>query len=313
MIASRTLIRRGISRCNAALRRRVVMSNKCIDLKQSHLQKFNDSIATLHRPFSSTSNDDTQKTPTQQTQEFLTSLGYSVAVSDGVIDALLQNGIQPSSLLSMVKALAGRYEVDEDGGLEALAASVKLELEKEEGKSKVKIWCLPSTGWSPAPEEDSTSPPIIDSMERAFQVEAMEGTTLTDVAKFGTSENCDVLGEYLECACAGIMACSTCHVVIHPDWYDDTITPPDDETLLSVRPRSKRDDSEDDESSRTSHHDKIGPPSEAEQDMLDLAFEPQTTSRLGESICLVHIHYTSEGALFSHTPCLSFYECQVVK
>jgi len=285
MIASRTLLRCGISRhSSAALRRRVVMSNKCIDLKQSNVQKFNDSII-LHRPFSSStpSSDDTQKTPTQQTQEFLTSLGYSVAVSDGVIDALLQNGIQPSSLLSMVKALAGRYEVDEDGGLEALAASVKLELEKEEGKSKVKIWCLPSTGWSPAPEEDSTSPPIIDSMERAFHVEAMEGTTLTDVAKFGTSENCDVLGEYLECACAGIMACSTCHVVIHPDWYDDSISPPDDEKLLSVRPRSKRDDSEDDESSSSSH-DKIGPPSEAEQDMLDLAFEPQITSRLGKSI-----------------------------
>lgn len=307
MIASRTLLRCGISRRSAALRRRAVL-NRCLDLKQSHVhvQKFNDSIETLHKPFSSTSSDDTQKTPTQQTQEFLSSLGYSVAVSDGVIDALLQNGIQPSSLLSMVKALAGRYEVDEDGGLEALAASVKLELEKEEGKSKVKIWCLPSTGWSPAPEEDSTSPPIIDSMERAFQVEAMEGTTLTDVAKFGTSENCDVLGEYLECACAGIMACSTCHVVIHPDWYDDTISPPDDETLLSVRPRSKRDDSEDDkESSRSSHHDKIGPPSEAEQDMLDLAFEPQITSRLGKSVCLVRVHLYLKRGTFSHTPCLS--------
>ena len=43
-----------------------------------------------------------------------------------------------------------RYKVGEDGGPEALAASVKTEIEKLDGKSKVKVRCLPSTGWSPA-------------------------------------------------------------------------------------------------------------------------------------------------------------------
>ena len=217
-------------------------------------------------------NNNTQKieSPTQQTQSFLLSLGYSDAISDGIIDALLQNGIPPTSLLGMVKSLAGRYEVGEDGGLETLAASVKLELEKHEGKSKVKVWCVPSTGWSPAPDgigdndEMSEQLPTIHGMDRAFVVEATEGTTLTDVAKFGTSDNCDVLGEYLECACAGIMACSTCHVVIHPDWYDAADTT----------------------SSSSDHPDKIAPPSEAEQDMIDLAYEPQVTSRLGCQIKL---------------------------
>ena len=226
----------------------------------------------------------TQKTdgPHQQTQTFLLSIGYSVEVSDGIINALLQNGIPPNSLLSMVKGLAGRYEVDEDAGLKDLATSVSIELEKTAGKRRVRVTCLPSTGWSPSlnndDDDDTQQLPKIDSMERAFVVEAIEGTTLTDVAKFGTSDNCDVLGEYLECACSGIMACSTCHVVIHPDWYDDTIPPPpaDGDT----------DNSTDESSNKTTSNKKIGPPSEAEQDMLDLAFEPQMTSRLGCQIKL---------------------------
>ena len=153
------------------------------------------------------------------------------------------------------------------GGLEVLAVSVKREIETLDGNSKVKVRCLPSTGWYPAPDSiddnDDRQPPITQSADRSFVVEAMEGATLTDVAKFRTSDNCHVLGEYLECACSGIMACSTCHVVIHPDWYDATI------------PADGPSDS-----------NKIGPPSEAEQDMIDLAYEPQVTSRLGCKIKL---------------------------
>jgi 2Fe-2S ferredoxin len=170
----------------------------------------------------------------------------------------------------MVKSLAGRYEVGEDGGLETLAASVKIELEKEEGKQKVKIWCLPSTGWRIADETNPEELPTVHSMERAFPVEVTEGTTLTDIVKFGTGENADVLGEYLECACSGIMACSTCHVVIHPDWYDGRIN------------------------GETKNRDpkKVGPPSEAELDMIDLAYEPQLTSRLG---CQVEVTKELDG------------------
>jgi ferredoxin len=218
------------------------------------------------RGLSSSTTTSNTKSPSQETMDFLLSLGYSEAVSKGIINALLQNGIPPSSLFTMVKGLAGRYEVGEDGGLEALAASVKTELEKEEGKCTVKIWCLPSTGWSPADNNDAEGLPTVHSMERAFAVEALEGVTLTDIVNHGTGENNDVLGEYLECACSGIMACSTCHVVIHPDWYDDTATENETE---SSRPN------------RSDDPKKIGPPSEAELDMIDLAYEPQLTSRLG--------------------------------
>ena len=220
------------------------------------------------RRFSMSKDDSSTKSPTQQTEAFLLSLGYSNAISKGIIDALIQNGIPHSSLLSMVKGLAGRYEVGEDAGLEALAASVKKELENEQGKEKLKVWFLPSTGWSSDGEDDDGfGIPAIHSMDRAFAVEVHEGTNLADIARFGTSENCDVLREYLECACNGIMACSTCHVVVHPEWFDSSKT--SDEVAASVDEQTK-----------------IGTPSEPEQDMIDLAFEPLSTSRLGCQITL---------------------------
>eukprot|EP00580_Thalassiosira_gravida_P002463 CAMPEP_0201599450 /NCGR_PEP_ID=MMETSP0492-20130828/894_1 /ASSEMBLY_ACC=CAM_ASM_000837 /TAXON_ID=420259 /ORGANISM="Thalassiosira gravida, Strain GMp14c1" /LENGTH=382 /DNA_ID=CAMNT_0048062029 /DNA_START=35 /DNA_END=1184 /DNA_ORIENTATION=- len=244
-------------------------------------------------------------TPAEQTKSFLTSINYTPATSEGIINALLQNGIPPSSLLRMVKGLAGRYEVGEDAGLEALATSVELELDKERGKRTVKIRCLPSTGWDPAPGDDYDERrrqqllPIVHSTDRAFVVEALEGTTLTDVAKFGTSDNCQVLGEYLECACAGIMACSTCHVVIHPDWFDGSGVPANDNGDNCDSDGDDNDDSSSSNSDSTNspmdgsssddakqRHAKIPPPSEAELDMIDLAYEPQVTSRLGCQIKL---------------------------
>ena len=55
----------------------------------------------------------------------------------------------------------------------------------------------------------------------------------------------------LEGACEGSMACSTCHVVVDPSWYA-----------------------------------RLKPPSEEEEDMLDLAFGLTKTSRLGCQIVI---------------------------
>ena len=55
----------------------------------------------------------------------------------------------------------------------------------------------------------------------------------------------------LEGACEGSLACSTCHVVVAPDWFD-----------------------------------RLPPASEDEEDMLDLAFGLTTTSRLGCQIIM---------------------------
>ena len=55
----------------------------------------------------------------------------------------------------------------------------------------------------------------------------------------------------IEGACEGSLACSTCHVIIDPAWFD-----------------------------------KLTPPTEDEEDMLDLAFGLEQTSRLGCQIVI---------------------------
>ncbi len=81
------------------------------------------------------------------------------------------------------------------------------------------------------------------------EVDAPAGLSVLEVAhKHGVD---------LEGACEGSLACSTCHVVIDPEWFD-----------------------------------KLTPPTEDEEDMLDLAFGLETTSRLG---CQIMIDQTLDG------------------
>jgi ferredoxin, 2Fe-2S len=75
------------------------------------------------------------------------------------------------------------------------------------------------------------------------EVEAPLGLSLLEVAH---RHGIDIEG-----ACEGSLACSTCHVVVDPEWYD----------LLTAA-------------------------SEDEEDMLDLAFNLSTTSRLGCQIII---------------------------
>jgi ferredoxin, 2Fe-2S len=65
----------------------------------------------------------------------------------------------------------------------------------------------------------------------------------------------------LEGACEGSLACSTCHVIIDPDWYES-----------------------------------LQPASEDEEDMLDLAFGLTHTSRLG---CQIKITEELDGLTVS--------------
>ncbi len=74
-------------------------------------------------------------------------------------------------------------------------------------------------------------------------VDAPDGLTVLEVAR---KHNVD-----LEGACEGSLACSTCHVIVDPKYYD---------TLPEA--------------------------SEDEEDMLDLAFGLTKTSRLGCQICM---------------------------
>lgn len=75
-----------------------------------------------------------------------------------------------------------------------------------------------------------------DGTQHSFEV--AEGDNLLDIAQ---AYNLDMEG-----ACGGLCACSTCHIIVDPDFYDEIPEPDDDEN-----------------------------------DMLDLAFGLTETSRLG--------------------------------
>ena len=153
---------------------------------------------------------------------------YSRAVADGVVAALADpsSGVPLSALLPTLKQLAGAYEIGEDNGLDALAAAVEKEVNERAGKQLVH--CSVKAG------------------SASFDVSAYEGTSLYDVVRRGEDDGARALQSYLECACSGVMACSTCHVYVAPEWFS-----------------------------------RVGEPCEAELDMLDLAHEPRDNSRLG--------------------------------
>ena len=90
---------------------------------------------------------------------------------------------------------------------------------------------------------------FIEAGDVRKEVEARVGATLLEVAH---QHNIDIEG-----ACEGVMACSTCHLIVEPEWSG-----------------------------------KLPPPEEDEEDMLDLAFGLTRTSRLG---CQVTVTEALDG------------------
>jgi len=84
---------------------------------------------------------------------------------------------------------------------------------------------------------------FIDTEGNRKEVEAPEGLSVLEIAHRN--------GVDLEGACEGSLACSTCHVVVAPEWFA-----------------------------------KLKEASEDEEDMLDLAFGLTQTSRLGCQIIM---------------------------
>lgn len=79
---------------------------------------------------------------------------------------------------------------------------------------------------------------FIDRKGQRVEVEAPEGLSVLEIAHKNKIA--------LEGACEGSLACSTCHVIVDPEWFD-----------------------------------KLDEAKEEEEDMLDLAFGLTHTSRLG--------------------------------
>ena len=77
------------------------------------------------------------------------------------------------------------------------------------------------------------------------EIDAPNGLSVMEIAHMNAEK------VYLEGACEGSLACSTCHVIVNPDWYE-----------------------------------KLSEATEDEEDMLDLAFGLTQTSRLGCQIIM---------------------------
>lgn len=84
---------------------------------------------------------------------------------------------------------------------------------------------------------------LTDARGNAVEAEAAPGDILLDIAQ--------AVGMPLEGTCEGQMACSTCHVIVEPGWFE-----------------------------------RLPPASEEEEDMLDLAAGARRTSRLACQIVL---------------------------
>ena len=154
-------------------------------------------------------------------KKFLTEeKGYPANVAEGMLRAM------PNASMHSFKQLG-------DSGLRALSGAVARDIMHQEQRREL-------------PSVTVVIIPFGRREEEGLTFEANEGMTLFDLWE----ENRSSLGSFVECACGGIAACSTCHVILEQDAYD-AITASE------------------------------GGIKEAEIDMLDLAEDPQPTSRLG--------------------------------
>ena len=94
---------------------------------------------------------------------------------------------------------------------------------------------------------------FIDPDGGKTNIDARIGLSILEIAQ---SNGIDVEG-----ACEGAMACSTCHLIVDPDWFDC-----------------------------------LDAASEEEEDMLDLAFGLTRTSRLG---CQITLTENLDGIIFT--------------
>jgi ferredoxin len=156
--------------------------------------------------------------------DYLKEQGLDDKVAKGVVSAFLPH--KPT--VAEVKALG-------KDGLKALTESVQREI-------KANNWSARSINVNVKVPHQKTE----------FTVKGPVGQTFYQLAK----QNHD-LGQYLECACSGVAACSTCHVIV-------------DANDFAKLPAAKED----------------------EVDMLDLASDVTATSRLG---CQIRFTEQLEG------------------
>jgi len=171
--------------------------------------------------------------------KYLLSVGFSELQSESILKAFGAMG-QPATVRSLES-----FGVP---GLQSFAASVEREESKKNSKrdgidaSEAAIPINVHVSFPGGPNRDAPS----------LTVSALVGDSLLDIIEATPS-----LQGYLECACGGIAACSTCHIIVDPE-----------------------------------HFPLLPPIEEDEEDMLDLAWGNTATSRLG---CQVRLSRGLDG------------------
>mgnify|MGYP006086365293 CR=1 FL=1 len=157
-----------------------------------------------------------------EVSEYLKSKGY---VADDLQEGMLD-------IFSTSERKVSTFENMGDRGLKALADAVERELVGKRARQnmpdvKVRVMFSQNQGG------------------RHVDIDAKEGMNFYDLVQ--SAETKELIAPYMECACGGIAACSTCHVII------------DDEETFAA----------------------FGEPEEAEMDMLDITEDVTPHSRLG--------------------------------
>mmetsp|Transcript_20788 Transcript_20788/g.29782 ORF Transcript_20788/g.29782 Transcript_20788/m.29782 type:complete len:182 (-) Transcript_20788:105-650(-) len=114
-------------------------------------------------------------------------------------------------------------------------------------------------GDGPGPDAPTVQLTFVNPDDSETKITARVGETLLQSAHR--------TGVEMEGACEGVCACSTCHVILEQELYDDLLDNMEDEAL-----------------------------SEDEEDMLDMAFGLEQTSRLG---CQITVTEGMDGAVIS--------------
>lgn len=179
-------------------------------MKSTQSQNFSNAIPVLYQTMISTTG---RRFFSKEVRDYLASQGIGEKVANGVIKAF--PGGRAS--LSDVKALGS-------GGLNALVATIEREHSLQ-----------------------SKPPTMIDvHISPPFEGISIKKSVPINTTFYQLAKKDDEIADYMECACSGVAACSTCHVIVDPEWFE-----------------------------------KLPPAEEDELDMLDLAWGVTPTSRLG--------------------------------
>lgn len=141
------------------------------------------------------------------------SSGSSSKQSNPVVQWLISKGIEEKVALGMIKSFPASPTISElqsfgMEGIKALANAVK----NEQAKMQVTEQKIPVHIH-------------VSKENRTFTLEALPGQTFYEL----TQDHPRELGQYLECACRGISACSTCHVYVDEEFLPKLIPPEEDE------------------------------------------------------------------------------------